>query len=119
MQNTEQEMAPLCFNVHRKTFGSFAVLYHHSVFRPMVEWLSNSSHMKPFDHIYPDLSRSGHIVRVAHPPIAIQDVSHMSQIDASRKFQHDMEMRASVHRWGDLKDYCDPKSGLPFRLQPK
>ena len=118
LSRTAQEGGPypLCFNVNSKTFGSFAVLYHSSMFRSVIDWLDNDANMAPFDHMFPDLSQAGHIVRVAHPPIAIQEVGHTSSIDASRNMQHDMAWRSQLHRWGDLSLYCDPATGQAFRL---
>jgi len=107
---------PMCFNAHRKTFGTFAVIYHSSVFQRIFDWLVEGTNPKPFDHIFPEISKAGHIVRVAYPPLAVQDVRHESQIDASRRAQHDMSWRAKMHRWGDLQKFCDPSTSKPIAL---
>ena len=107
---------PMCFNAHRKTFGTFAVIYHSSVFQRIFDWLVEGTNPKPFDHIFPEISKAGHIVRVAHPPLAVQDVRHESQIDASRRQQHDMAFRAKMHRWGNLQNFCDPSTSAPIAL---
>jgi hypothetical protein len=70
----------------------------------------------PFDHIFPDLAKAGHIVRVAYPPLAIQDVRHTSAIDSSRRAQNDMEYRAKIHRWGEVGEFCDPLTVKPIEL---
>lgn len=115
-QNSEDNSEPMCFNAHRKTFGTFAVIYHSSVFQKIFDWLVEGSNPKPFDHIFPEISKAGHVVRVAHPPLAVQDVRHESQIDSSRRQQHDMAYRAKMHRWGDLHSFCDPNTEAPIKI---
>ena len=107
---------PMCFNMHRKTFGTFAVIYHSSVFQNIVDWLANAEAPLPFDHIFPVLSKAGHIVRAAYPPLAIQDVRHASSIDSSRRAQNDMTYRAKIHRWGNVEEFCDPKTSASIQL---
>eukprot|EP00039_Didymoeca_costata_P004938 m.77113 g.77113 ORF g.77113 m.77113 type:complete len:453 (+) comp12602_c0_seq4:167-1525(+) len=107
---------PRCFNANRKTFGSFAVIYHSAVFPVILKWLENTkTTLYPYDHVYPMLFRAGYIVRVAHPNVAIQDVRHPSQVDTERRHQDDMEKRAELHHWGDLSLFCDPADSLPLR----
>eukprot|EP00051_Salpingoeca_urceolata_P006279 m.83232 g.83232 ORF g.83232 m.83232 type:complete len:439 (-) comp14760_c0_seq2:111-1427(-) len=96
---------PMCFNVNRKTFGSFAVLYHRDTFQTIIDWIDSSS--LPFDHIWPIFAKQGTPVRVSFPNIAIQNVMHESSIDASRNGQSDMLKRAKLHKW-NLKEYCEP-----------
>eukprot|EP00041_Stephanoeca_diplocostata_P006643 m.90545 g.90545 ORF g.90545 m.90545 type:complete len:203 (-) comp16464_c0_seq2:1163-1771(-) len=105
---------PMCFNAHSKVFGSFAVLYHPSVFPLVLAWLS--AEQLPFDHVYPYLIRNNKIVRVAHPNLAIQELRHLSQIDPTRKGQHNMSTRAKIHRWLPIERYCDPLSLKPVQL---
>lgn len=111
--NTSQ---PLCFNAHRKSVGSFAVIYHFSVFPEIVKWLNNhQTQLKPYDHIFSDISKAGHVVRVAYPPIAIPEVRHKSMVDPHRKKQNNMTLRLKLHRWGKMASYCDPITTRPLK----
>lgn len=105
---------PQCINAHSKVFGSFAVIYHSSIFPLVLEWLDTVQ--LPFDHIYPFLVRKNKIVRVAYPNLAIQELRHLSQIDPTRIDQHNMTVRAKIHRWLPVERYCDPMSGKPVQL---
>jgi hypothetical protein len=105
-----------CWNVNRKTFGSFAVMYHSSMFEDMFNWLANKEQPRPFDHIFPDMIKYGHPVRVADPPLVIQDVRHQSTIDATRRQQHNFLERARIHRWGNIDEYCDAETEMPLAL---
>lgn len=49
--------------------------------------IDDPANLVPFDHIFPDLDRLGHVTRVAYPPVAIQDVRHESKIDQTRGSQ--------------------------------
>ena len=101
----------MCFNADGKTMGSFGVVYHRDVFEPIMRWINKTG--EPFDHIYPHLSRAGHVVRVAYTNVVIQDVRHTSSVDPQRKGQEDATARARLHRW-DLRSFCDPDTGLPM-----
>jgi len=105
---------PGCYNVHKKVFGSFAVMYHSALFQSIVDWLDDKYNARPFDHIFPDLVGKGYIVRSAYPYLAVQDVRHTSNIDPSRQQQSNMQYRAKLHRWGALDVYCDPETELPI-----
>ena len=111
MTKRNSGMDPLCFNANSKTFGSFAVIYHRSVYKAIIEWTKKAK--APFDHIFSDLAHDGYTTRVAFPWLAAQDVRHRSQIDPGRKRQSDLEHRAKIHRW-DLSSLCDPATHLPF-----
>ena len=104
----------MCYNAHKKVFGSFAVMYHSALFKSIVEWLDDKYNARPFDHIYPDLVKKGYIVRSAYPYLAVQDLQHTSNIDPSRQQQSNMQYRAKLHRWGALDAYCDPETELPL-----
>ena len=89
--------APMCFNAHSKTFGSFATIYHRSTFSPIYTWIKTAR--RPFDHVYRHLAGLQVPVRVAYPFVAIQDVQHDSTIDNRGVRQSDMLARARIHRW--------------------
>jgi hypothetical protein len=96
---------PMCFNAHSKVFGTYAVIYHRSTFAFILEWIKRTR--VPFDHIFKDLSMYGHVVRVAYPFVAIQDVAHNSTIDNRGTQQANLEGRARLHHW-QLDRYCYP-----------
>jgi hypothetical protein len=105
--------APLCYNAHSKTYGSYAAVYHRSVFRAVLEWIDSTT--EPFDHIYPALIQQQKLVRVAYPYLVIQNVAHTSQIDPTREGQHNLSWRANIHRWEPIGRYCDPTTGRPLQ----
>jgi hypothetical protein len=41
-----ENVKPMCFNMHTKTFGTFAVIYHSSVFQRVFDWLALA--VRPF-----------------------------------------------------------------------
>ena len=98
---------PTCFNVPSKVMGSFAVLYHRDVFRPIIDWIDHSS--RPFDHVFEALADLGIIVRAAYPSLVVQDLQHESSVDPSRKGQQDMTVRSRAHRW-QLDKMCNPRT---------
>ena len=102
---TQFRTRPMCFNAHSKVFGSYAVLYHRSTFSYILSWIKKSR--VPFDHIFKDLGMAGHVVRVAYPYVAIQDVAHNSTIDNRGTQQADLRARAKLHHW-QLDRYCYP-----------
>jgi hypothetical protein len=97
--------SPRCFNAHSKVFGSYAVIYHRSTFANIIEWIKRTR--KPFDHIYPHLYSKKHVVRVAYPFVAIQDVGHESTVDTRGNLQSNITHRARLHHW-QLHRYCFP-----------
>jgi hypothetical protein len=94
-----------CRNICTKTFGSFAVLYHRTTFKPILSWL-NTTTDDPHDFVFAHLGRLGYPVRLAVPNLVIKDVTYRSCIhqpyyDAA---YYDLKKRASIHRW-NLNDY--------------
>eukprot|EP00045_Choanoeca_perplexa_P016719 m.229595 g.229595 ORF g.229595 m.229595 type:complete len:410 (+) comp17342_c0_seq3:934-2163(+) len=99
-----------CYNVDRKTMGSFGVLYHRNTFQMIADWAKQAQ--EPFDHLWPYLTSNGIPVRAAYPSLIIQDVRHESSVDPSRKGQENFMERAAKHRW-DMTQFCDPKTRKP------
>ena len=99
-----QTAAPMCFNAHAKTFGSFATIYHRSSFSPIYTWIKTAR--RPFDHVFRHLASLQMPVRVAYPFVAIQDVQHDSTVDNRGVRQSDMLERARIHRW----QVCGPST---------
>ena len=97
--------------MHRKVFGSFAVMYHSALFSAIIEWLDETSNTRAFDHIFPDLVAQGYLVRAAFPFLVIPEVRHASKVDPSREHGADLAYRAKLHRYGELGEYCDPLAG--------
>eukprot|EP00123_Amoebidium_parasiticum_P015003 comp22737_c0_seq1/m.35426 comp22737_c0_seq1/g.35426 ORF comp22737_c0_seq1/g.35426 comp22737_c0_seq1/m.35426 type:complete len:695 (-) comp22737_c0_seq1:363-2447(-) len=87
----------MCYNANRFSVGSFAGMYHRSVYQSIISWLE-SDNAKPFDHIFSYLSEIGHIVRVAYPNLFIPDVGHKSTVDPGRTSMG-LKERAPIHRW--------------------
>ncbi|EDQ85224.1 uncharacterized protein MONBRDRAFT_34395 [Monosiga brevicollis MX1] len=104
-----------CFNVDRKTMGTFGVIYHRQVFAPIIEWTLQAD--EPFDHLWPHLTSMGFPVRAAYRSLVVQDVRHQSSVDPSRKGQEDFLARAQKHHW-DMTQYCDPNTEQPV-IPPK
>eukprot|EP00045_Choanoeca_perplexa_P007634 m.70081 g.70081 ORF g.70081 m.70081 type:complete len:459 (+) comp14151_c0_seq4:74-1450(+) len=94
---------PACYNINQKVFGSFAGVYHPDTFEAVLQWLKTTE--RPYDHMFAWLSRQGYPVRAASDPVVIQDVSHPSDVDPSRKDQQDVRKRAKLHRW-NLDNFC-------------
>ncbi|KAA8496146.1 hypothetical protein FVE85_2301 [Porphyridium purpureum] len=107
---------PQCINAHARTYGSFAMLYHTSIFQTVMKWIEGPGANIQFDTMYPYLWQHGFMVRVAHPPIAIQDVRHASQVKDRGEKQMDMARRVQIHRWGDISRFCDPLDGSRLSL---
>eukprot|EP00730_Choanoeca_flexa_P013068 TRINITY_DN4935_c0_g1_i2.p1 TRINITY_DN4935_c0_g1~~TRINITY_DN4935_c0_g1_i2.p1 ORF type:complete len:408 (+),score=89.84 TRINITY_DN4935_c0_g1_i2:149-1372(+) len=99
-----------CFNVDRKTMGSFGVLYHRNTFQMIADWADAAR--EPFDHLWPYLTSRGVPVRAAYTSLIIQDVRHQSSVDPNRKGQENFMERAEKHRW-DMTKFCDPKTRQP------
>merc|ERR1712146_267860 len=99
-----------CFNVDRKTMGTFGVIYHRQVFAPIIEWTLRAD--EPFDHLWPHLTSMGFPVRAGYRSLVVQDVRHQSSVDPSRKGQEDFLARAQKHHW-DMTQYCDPNTEQP------
>ncbi|EDQ89502.1 uncharacterized protein MONBRDRAFT_7991 [Monosiga brevicollis MX1] len=102
-----------CFNVDRKTMGTFGVIYHRHTFPYIIEWIQRAE--KPFDHIWAHLTDKGFPVRAARDAIVVQDVRHESSVDPSRGLQEDLWARARQHRW-DMSRFCDPATGASLQV---
>ena len=66
------------------TLGSFAVVYHRTVFEEIVDWLDNGP-MQPFDYVFGYLAKKGYPTRTANPSLVIADVNPISDVSGQRR----------------------------------
>ncbi|CAF1029083.1 unnamed protein product [Rotaria sordida] len=96
----------MCRNIGTETYGSFAILFHHATFQPILAWLKAKIMPQPYDFVFAHLVRLGYPVRLALPNLVISDIRHESLIRPrpNNTSFHNLTLRAKIHRW-EIENY--------------